>query len=180
MIRNLKVEIHGDDNLVVIGDRSWLRSVRITIRGSSNRIVLGENVQIGGPGHLWVEDNQGELSIGSDCTLETGVTLAVLEGCALTLGQDCMIAGDVEIRTGDSHGIFDRCDSGARLNQPQPVTLGDHVWVGKRSVLLKGVELAAGVIIGAGSVVTKSVDETGAVVAGNPARVVRRDVQWQR
>jgi len=77
----------------------------------------------------------------------------------------------VEIRTGDSHRIFDR-DSGERINPSQSVSIGERVWLGKRSVVLKNVSIADGVIIGAGSMVTRSIGDENAVAVGNPARVV--------
>jgi maltose O-acetyltransferase len=53
------------------------------------------------------------------------------------------------------------------------VTIGNDVWIGTRSIILPGVTLGDGCIIGAGSVVTRSVPPF-AVAAGNPARVIRQ------
>jgi acetyltransferase-like isoleucine patch superfamily enzyme len=53
------------------------------------------------------------------------------------------------------------------------VRIEDDVFIGMRCLILKGVTLGAGCVIGAGSVVTKSIPP-GAVAAGNPARVIRQ------
>jgi maltose O-acetyltransferase len=53
------------------------------------------------------------------------------------------------------------------------VKIGSNVWIGGNSVILPGVTIGDGVTVGAGSVVTKDV-EPYVVVAGNPARVIRR------
>jgi acetyltransferase-like isoleucine patch superfamily enzyme len=53
------------------------------------------------------------------------------------------------------------------------VVLGDDVWIGARATLLKGTRIGSGAIVGAGAVVDFEVPP-GAVVAGNPARIVRR------
>lgn len=55
-----------------------------------------------------------------------------------------------------------------------PIRLGDHCWVGFGAVILPGVELGPRTIVGASAVVTKSFPDGHCVLAGNPARVVRR------
>lgn len=54
------------------------------------------------------------------------------------------------------------------------VVIGEDCWIGMNSVILPGVELGKRTIVGAGSVVTKSFKEGGVIIAGNPARILRR------
>jgi acetyltransferase-like isoleucine patch superfamily enzyme len=54
----------------------------------------------------------------------------------------------------------------------KPIRIGDHAWIGFNSIILKGVTIGEGAVVAAGSVVTKDVPPF-AVVAGNPARVIR-------
>ena len=180
VVSGLRVDVRGEDNLIVVGERTRLHGVTVTIRGDGNRIEIGDEVRFSGRSDLWVEDEGSLLRIGDRCTLEPGCVLAALEGQPLVLGRDCMLAGEVEIRTGDSHAIFDLATPDEPFNGGRPVTLGDHVWVGKRSFILKGTEIADGVIVGAASVVTRSITDPHSVVAGNPARPVRQGVGWAR
>lgn len=55
-----------------------------------------------------------------------------------------------------------------------PIRLGRHCWVGMNAVILPGVELGDYTVVGAGAIVTRSFPEGHCVLAGNPARVVRR------
>ena len=55
---------------------------------------------------------------------------------------------------------------------PSPVKIGKNVWIGSDCTILPGVEIGDGAIIGAGSVVTKSIP-TNAIAVGNPARVIK-------
>jgi acetyltransferase-like isoleucine patch superfamily enzyme len=57
-----------------------------------------------------------------------------------------------------------------------PIEIGDHVWIGARAMVLKGVTIGDGAVVAAASVVTKDV-APGTLVAGSPARYVR-DVTW--
>ena len=56
------------------------------------------------------------------------------------------------------------------------MTIGDHVWIGTGAIILPGVNLGEGCVVGAGSVVTRSVDPY-VIVAGNPARMIKRRQQ---
>ena len=55
----------------------------------------------------------------------------------------------------------------------KPITVGNNVWIGGNTVILPGITIGNNVTIGAGSVVTKNV-EANSVVAGNPARVIKK------
>jgi acetyltransferase-like isoleucine patch superfamily enzyme len=84
----------------------------------------------------------------------------------VTIGNNTMIAGEVRIMDTDLHGMD------GQTAQEKPVTIGNHVWIGIRSIILKGVTIGDNAIVGAGSVVTKSI-APNTVVAGNPARLIR-------
>jgi maltose O-acetyltransferase len=96
----------------------------------------------------------------------------VLLDCAqITIGSNVMLAPGVHIYTAH-HPL----DVATRISGPElatPVTIGDNVWIGGRAIILPGVTIGEGAVIGAGSVVTRDV-EAGAIVAGNPARFIRR------
>lgn len=89
---------------------------------------------------------------------------------AITIGADCAISWDVHFVDGDQHAI--EGSSG-----PAPIMVGNHVWIGERATILKGVTIGDGAVVAAGSVVTHDVPER-TVVAGVPARVVKTDVSW--
>lgn len=105
-------------------------------------------------------------SIGINCRIHGPVRI----------GRDVMIGPDVMIYAlGHQTARTDVPMIDQGFVEPSEVTIGDDVWVGARSIILPGVVIADGVIVGAGSVVTKSVPPY-TLVAGNPARVVRSRV----
>ena len=107
------------------------------------------------------------------------VYIAVTEnGSRVTIGEDCTFANDIDIRSGDSHSVID-AEAGERLNIPADVHIGRHVWIAPHVVVLKGVELGENTIVASGAVVTKSF-EPGVIIGGNPAKVIKTGVSWQR
>ena len=81
-----------------------------------------------------------------------------------------MIASDVTITDSDWHGIYDRTDYVAT---PKEVIIEENVWIGEKSIILKGTKIGKNSIIGAGSVVSGEVPDN-VIFAGNPAREIKK------
>lgn len=104
----------------------------------------------------------------------------------LAIGRFCQIAHGVRFITASANhamdgfstypfGVFSPASLGSFRDSfgPLPDTgIGNDVWLGHGAVILPGVQIGSGAIIGAGAVVAKSVPDY-AIVAGNPARVIR-------
>ena len=114
------------------------------------------------------------MSVGNDVRL--GENLYIDARGGLTIGNNVKIAPQVFIWT-SNHNYY------APKKLPYdgkeilcPVSIGDHVWIGGRAVIVPGVTIGEGAVVGMGSVVTKDVPPY-AVVGGNPARVLKyRDI----
>ena len=81
----------------------------------------------------------------------------------------------VQIRNGDSHAIFSK---GIRTNKAKPVLVSDNVWIGDGAVILKGTKIPSDSVVAARAVVTKSFHDSGSVLAGNPAMLVKTGITW--
>lgn len=116
--------------------------------------------------------------IGEDST-SNGVRI-ITDNSDLFIGRDVMMSHDIEIQTDDQHQLIDlETMSTIHQNVRNSVTIDEHVWIGKRALILKNVSIGKGAIVGAGSIVTKNVDEFVAV-AGNPAKVIKQNISWIR
>ena len=94
----------------------------------------------------------------------------ILDVAPVTIGRNFMAAPGVNIYTA-THPVD--CIERRQYEMGKAVTIGNDVWLGGRSVICPGVNIGNGVVVGAGSVVTKDVPDY-VVVAGNPARIIRR------
>lgn len=157
------IYISGDNNTVIIGDNCKLKGAFFICKGDNNGVILGDGVTVSG--EFWGY-----------------VHFHVMESTKISIGSDSMLSGNIIIRTTDGHAIID--ENLRRLNLPRDVNLGKHVWVGMNVAILKGCSVPDNSIIGANSVVTKSFQEEVGytiVIAGNPARVVKKDkLYWVR
>lgn len=146
---------------ISIGDRVGLvSSSRLAPISTSQKCAL----QVMAPG--------GRIEIGDDAAM-TGVTLTARTG--IIIGQRVLLGSGVVITDNDAHPI----DSVPRRYEPAPeplaenqIVIEDDVFVGARSIVLRGVRIGCGTVVGAGSVVTSSLPPM-VLAAGNPARVIR-------
>lgn len=146
---------------VVIGPGVTLRAT------DGGRIRIGDRVAISAGAVIIAKG--GLLVVGDDGFIGEGVVLTAREG--LEIGSDALIAEYVTIRDQD-HGSADP-DRPMRLQGfvTAPIRVGADVWLGAKATVLKGVEIGDGTIIGANSVVTRSVGSR-VVAVGSPARVI--------
>jgi acetyltransferase-like isoleucine patch superfamily enzyme len=176
-LRDVRIDVEGEENRVQVMPGVRLEKVRIVIRGTGHRLVVGSDCRVR-RSVFWMEDREGFIELGPDTTVEEASFAVAEDGRSLIVGRDCMLAYDVDIRTSDSHAIFDR-DGGARLNPAADVRIGDHVWLGAHVQVQKGVRIGADSVVGARSVVGRDIPES-CLAAGVPAEVRRENIRWTR
>jgi acetyltransferase-like isoleucine patch superfamily enzyme len=96
----------------------------------------------------------------------------MVEG-SVEIGKDCIVAWDVFISDSNWHHIKDDV-------RMEPVVIGDKVWIAHGASIVKGAKIPSGCIVGAKSLVARGVFQENSLLAGIPATVRRRNVQWSR
>ncbi len=178
-LESTRFEIWGNNNQIIIGRNCQFKDVTFHIEGDNHLIQIGAEVAFNIAGSIWFEDHDCTLTIGDQSTFEN-VHLAVTEPhSTLTIGQNCMFSYDIDVRTGDSHSVIVDEDN-KRSNYAQNISFGDHVWVASHCVILKGSMIGDNSIVGTRSVVTKPFLQNGIVVAGNPAKIIKKGIHWKR
>lgn len=152
------------------------------IRGNGGSIAIGSHVFL--DCSLFTMGD-GSIRIGDNCWIGGAGTTAIGALQSVAIGSDVIISNHVHIYDNNNHPT----DPSARLKMTRgehggplwdwthsaadPVVIEDNVWIGEFSMVLKGVTIGKGSIVAAHSVVTKDVPSYS-VVAGNPAKVVKR------
>lgn len=92
----------------------------------------------------------------------------------ITIGNNVMIGGSCKLWDTDFHPLNadERTDNPNEGYRTKPITIGDGVFIGGCSIILKGVTIGNNAIVGAGSVVSKDIGD-GEVWVGNPAQKIR-------
>lgn len=144
----------------------------VSISGPNIRIgrsftAIGEpmhRVEIGVWGR---EAGAGSIQIGDCVLMSPGTRISASD--EVVIGDGVMMANGTYITDSDWHTIYDRTQ---RDETPYPVKIGNNVWLGDHSTVLKGVTVGENSVVAAHAVVTRDVP-ANVVVAGNPAKVVK-------
>lgn len=126
-------------------------------------LVMDRTVQIGGV---------DQLKLGRNVSINWGSYISAEGG--LVIGNDVSIGHRCSILTTE-HGFM--ADDTPIKFQPVlkfPVRIDDNVWLGANVTILGGVNLRSGTVVAAGAVVTRSFDEENIILAGVPARILKK------
>jgi acetyltransferase-like isoleucine patch superfamily enzyme len=137
-------------------------------------LVIFKGTAAFGHGTRLLVEGGGVLTLGDDfyITAES----AILCRKAVTFGKRVLISWGVQIMDSDWHAVTDLV--GVILNPDAEVIIGDHVWLGSHSLVLKGAKVADDCIVAAGSVVTRAFGTPNVVLGGVPAGEIKHGVSW--
>ncbi|KAA9089645.1 acyltransferase [Microbacterium radiodurans] len=128
----------------------------------ADELTLGDRSYVAAGAYL-----TGTLRIGADCTINPN---AVVRGDVVF--GDGVRMGALSSVLGFNHSMEPGTPVFRQPLSSRGIRIGDDVWIGSHVVVLDGVTVGDGAVLAAGAVVTKDV-AAGAVVGGNPARVLR-------
>lgn len=174
-----KIKVSGKNNKFLFGKKCYLKNLEIKVFGNDNIIEFGNNVRFMGKSDVWIEDSSCKLIVGKNTSFH-GVHLAITENNrSIKIGEDCLFAYDIDVRTGDSHSIL-HMNTNKRLNYAQDVLVGDHVWIAAHVTILKGTQLPDNCVVATRALVTDQFSEPNSMIGGIPAKVLKSGIQWCR
>ena len=155
-INGLDITINGNNNTVVLElPFNVLRNNKINISGDNNYFKLGSTQ------HAITNCNfamsyfgcNRKLIIGKDFSISSGTIYMEESDSEVIIGDDCMLSYNIYIRNSDSHIILN--EDKEVVNLGKKLEIGNHVWIGANSQVLKNTKIPNNSIIGTNSVVTK-------------------------
>ena len=179
-------EIIRVDNSKIIPYKNAVIDIEIgcnLLKGSreETRIRLRENA-------VWGSNGGCKISYGSTIEILKGALLdskyftvnsnsILIAAKKISLGQDVMIARNVVIYDSDFHEIY---YEGIKGNRSKDVIIGEHVWVGTNSMILKGVNLKKGCVVAANTIVTENVESENLIGIKSEIKCINNHIQWKR
>lgn len=192
LIKTLYVNIINKKRYILLGKNTSFKNNRgnLDIKG---RLTLGirflnrmkTSLTIDNGGTLKVRGkvdicNGSRITIFKNAILEIGDGTYINENSrimasnSIIIGSKCAISWDVNIIDSDMHKIY---IDDKEVETTKGICIKDHVWIGARATILKGVTIGENSIVGSGSIVTKDVP-ANSIVAGNPAKVIKNNISW--
>lgn len=167
------------DNDVVFGKNARFRCCKMIVLGKGNKITFGNDCDMNGLCIL-VEGEKNTIEFGDNVSVNASsvqpTVINAIGGTNIAVGSGSLFSNNIEIHSSDYHGIYNIM--GERVNPDKDIVIGRDVWLGLGCKVLKGSIIANGSVVGAGSVVAGVFNEGNVVLAGNPAKVIKRQIFW--
>lgn len=112
------------------------------------------------------------ISIGDNFGITAASTIICYN--KIIVGKDCLFSWDVELMDSDMHSIKPSAEN-ARCE----ILIGNHVWIGSNCTILKNSKIMDNSIIGARTLLNKEFLEGNILIAGNPGKMIKRNINWQ-
>lgn len=157
VVVDYKTRIYNFGNKLSLGNQVYLRSI-------SKKYQAGMPF----PTSILMDVKGAELSIGDNVRINGAYIHAQKH---ITIGKDTVIASGVNIMDSNGHELYSHNRKHVR-DKPEPIRIGDNVWIGLNAIILKGTDIGDHSVVGAGSVV-KGKFPPYSLIMGNPATLVK-------
>lgn len=176
---NFNLKIKGSNNKVIISPYVRLKNTSIEIIGNNNVIHIGNKVAVYEGAKFLIEGDSCSIHLSDKVTVGSANFFAGESNTNIHIGEDCMLSRNIRINTSDFHSIID-IETSERINLPADVYVGNHVWVGNGATVHKGSHISDNTVIGANAFVNKKFMEPNVLIAGQPGKIVRSNINWDR
>lgn len=158
-IHNSSFILGNDCNISIKSSKLLITNLVISMPYSNSfRVSIGENFSV----------NQMLMQIHRTHNL------------SINIGDDCMFSSGIFIMPYDAHTVYDIRTNEIVNKHKKGINIGNHVWLCQNTSILKDVNIPSNTVVAYGSVVTKSLTDENVIIAGNLAKIVKKNVNWSR
>lgn len=177
-LKNTTIKYYGENSLIKIYDDYNIAHLNLFV-GEGAYLEFGKNITIRFSFTIDAKVKNTTISIGDNACIGTGNIFAGDEdGLEVIIGNNFLSATDLYIRNSDGHTIYD-LETKQPINKPEfGIHIGDNVWCGSNVSIIKDAEIPKNCVIGASSVVGKKEFCENSIIAGVPAKTIRKGVMW--
>ena len=150
---------------------SFMHRSDITFLNIKGKLIFEGDYSIGRGCRIAIKEN-AEIKIGKGGYVNANTVFKIEHG--LKIGSECAISWECQFLDEDFHQI----DYPEYTEKAKEIEIGDHVWIGCYTTIYKGTKIPNNCVIAANSVVRGVFTEENVLIAGNPARVIKRNVNW--
>lgn len=136
-------------------------------------IVIKGDVHAGNGTKIRVFET-GSMILGNDFKVSSSSAFNCFH--SMEFGNNIQFAWDCLVMDGDGHTIMD--EKGITLPSQKPIVFGNNIWIGCRSTILKGSVIPDNCVIGAMSLVSGDKFEANSIIAGVPAKSIKKIGGW--
>lgn len=177
-LNKVKINMTGNNNVIFLGPKARLNNCTISIHANNCVFHIEGKSTIIKNTFFSIHENNGKIIIGNSFTMEGG-RISSCEGAAITIGDDCMFSGDINIMSGDYHSIISMKNN-ERINKASGISIDNHVWLAAHVCVLKGSHIPSHSVIGNSSLVTHDLKDTNCLYSGIPAKKIKENITWSR
>lgn len=146
-----------------------------TIFYNQGMICFKGKAKIGHGGKIVVKKN-AHLTLGNRFNMSA--ESAIYCCYKIEFGDYNLLSWQVQLIDSDLHDIYAKDEATIAINPPAAIITGDSVWFCSRANVLKGVTIPSNCIIAANSNVVHTLTDSFCIYAGNPAKVIKRNITW--
>ncbi len=185
--KNINLNICGENNSIIIKSESINGKIDINIYGDNNFIFIDNNVYLSVSISIFMGQNHpyfgkiynSSFEILKDTSIEQMSYVTYNSNTYCKIGEDCMLSYGITIYNTDAHPIFDK-DTKQLINRAKGIEIGKHSWICQGVTILKNSTIPNNSIVGCNAVFSGRKDDPYCAYAGNPAKVVKSNVIWDR
>lgn len=180
-IKGLKIKFKGANSTITIHKPMLKFKDCKAFCGDNVNIEIKSSIHSAKGIEIYAEQENSKVIIGENfsCQNSCHFILNKEPNKTISIGDECMFGTNILLRTTDSHPIYD-ITTNELINKGGDIFIGNNVWIAKNVTILRNTKIADGCVIGTGSIVTKYCEKNNSIYVGNPAKLVKENIRWDR